>query len=61
MRKTVLHDACVLYAAPLRDFLLYLATFKLFNPKWTERINEEWVSNLLKNRPDLTKKSFGNL
>jgi hypothetical protein len=51
---TTLFDASVLYAAPLRDLLLELVLSDLFRAKWTERINDEWISHLLANRPDLT-------
>jgi len=51
---TVLLDACVLYPAPLRDFLIELAAAKLFRAKWTEAIHQEWIKNLLEKRPDLT-------
>lgn len=61
MRKTVVLDACVLYAAHLRDFLLHLALQKLYNPRWTDRINEEWIRNVLKNRPDLSESNFARL
>ena len=50
----VLLDACVLYPAPLRDFLLHIADRNLFSPKWTNRIQDEWTRNLLLNRADLT-------
>ena len=46
-------DACVLYPAPIRDYLLNLAAQKLFYPKWSEQIHQEWMDNLLSNRPDL--------
>lgn len=46
-------DANVLYPAPLRDFLLNLAATEIFQPKWSEIIQNEWKHNLLKNRPDL--------
>ena len=49
-----LFDACVLYPAPLRDFLMHLAITDLFRAKWTDEIHDEWIRNLLKNRPDLT-------
>ena len=52
--RTVLVDASVLYAAPVRDLLLELALSDFFRAKWTERINDEWISHLLANRPDLT-------
>ena len=53
-RFTAVYDACVLYPAPLRDLLMHLALTDLFRAKWSDRIHDEWTSNLLKNRPDLT-------
>lgn len=53
MAFTVIFDACVLYPAPLRDFLLQLALTDLFAAHWTDEIHDEWIRNLLKNRPDL--------
>lgn len=50
---TALFDACVLYPAPLRDFLLHLSSMGLFRARWTEEIHDEWNRNLLANRPDL--------
>lgn len=52
---TVVLDACVLYPAPIRDLLLHLAVEDLYSPKWSKRIHEEWIRNLLANRPDLEK------
>lgn len=52
-RYTVILDACVLYPAPLRDLLVELASTDLYRAKWTQRIHDEWISALLKNRPDL--------
>lgn len=51
---TVLYDACVLYPAPLRDLLMELALSDLFRAKWSNRIHDEWIRNVLKSRPDLT-------
>jgi predicted nucleic acid-binding protein len=51
---TVIYDASVLYPAPLRDFLMWLALTDLFKARWTEEIHQEWIRNVLKNRPDLT-------
>lgn len=48
-------DANVLYPAPLRDLLMHLATGSLFRAKVTNRIHEEWIRNLLLNRPSLTR------
>lgn len=51
---TAVYDACVLYPAPLRDFLMWLALTGCFRAKWSLQIHDEWKRNLLKNRPDLT-------
>lgn len=51
---TALFDACVLYPAPLRDLLLRLAASDFFRARWTDRIHDEWIANLLENRKDLT-------
>ena len=54
-RFTAVLDACVLYPAPIRDILLNLADLEIYSPKWSEIIQEEWIRNLLENRPDLSK------
>lgn len=50
---TVIYDACVMYPAPLRSLLMYLALSGQFRARWSEAIHDEWIRNLLKNRPDL--------
>lgn len=50
---TVMYDACVLYPAPLRDFLMRLALTDLYRAKWTNEIHDEWIRNVLANRSDL--------
>lgn len=50
---SALLDANVLYPAPIRDLLLHLADAGLYLPKWTELIHDEWIQNLLINRPEL--------
>ena len=55
---TVLYDACVLYPAPLRDFLMQLALGDLFRARWTNDIHEEWIESILKNRSDLKRKQL---
>ena len=54
-RQIVVLDACVLYPAPVRDILLSLASEGLFEVKWSNIIQEEWVRNLLINRTDLKR------
>ncbi len=49
-------DADVLYPAPLRDFLLSLAENALFQPRWTQQIQKEWIHNLLASRGDLSRR-----
>lgn len=47
-------DACVLYPAPVRDLLLQLARDGAYRARWTVDIQNEWIRNVLGNRPDLT-------
>lgn len=51
---TVVYDACVLYPAPLRDFLMWLGLSGHFRARWSAQIHDEWKRNLLINRPDLS-------
>jgi hypothetical protein len=51
---TAFYDANVLYPAEPRNFLMHLALTGIFRAKWSNDVHEEWISNLLKNRPDLT-------
>lgn len=51
---TAIYDACVLYPAPLRDFLMWLGLSGRFRARWSAEIHDEWKRNLLANRPDLT-------
>lgn len=52
---TVLYDACVLYPAPLRDFLMHLALTDLYRAKWSHDIHEEWIQAVLRVRGDLVR------
>jgi hypothetical protein len=48
-------DANVLYPAELRSLLMYLALIGVFRARWSDDVHEEWIANLLMNRPDLTR------
>ena len=52
---TAFYDANVLYPAELRNLLMHLALIGLFRAKWSADVHEEWISSLLKKRPDLTR------
>ena len=52
---TALYDARVLYPAPLRDLLVRLGGTGLFRARWTNKIHEEWIRNVLANRSDLSR------
>lgn len=52
---TAFYDANVLYPAELRNLLMHLAMAGLFRAKWSTAVHEEWISSLLKQRPDLTR------
>jgi predicted nucleic acid-binding protein len=54
-RFTVVYDACVLYPAPLRDLLMRLALTDLYRARWSDQIHEEWITAVLRNRPDLSR------
>lgn len=54
-RFAALYDACVLYPATMRDFLMSLAETDLFRARWTDRIHDEWIRNVLRDRTDLTR------
>jgi predicted nucleic acid-binding protein len=47
-------DASVLYPALLRNLLMHLALRDLFQARWSDRVHEEWIAALLRNRRDLT-------
>jgi predicted nucleic acid-binding protein len=51
-------DACVLYSAALRDFFMWLGVWELYTPKWTERIQDEWSSHVIKNRSELNAENI---
>lgn len=52
---TVVFDANIMYPAPLRSFLMYLAVSGEFRARWTDQIHEEWIRNLLINRPEIER------
>jgi predicted nucleic acid-binding protein len=54
-RPVALYDANVLYSAPVRDLLMWLARAGLVAARWTDAIHEEWMRNLLHNRADLKR------
>lgn len=55
--QTVILDANVLYGNFLRDLLLSLFASRLYDAKWTDTINGEWVEHLLERKPHLERKS----
>jgi predicted nucleic acid-binding protein len=58
MAFVVVYDACVLYPAPLRDFLLRLARTGIVQAKWTDQILDECFEAILRDRPDLKPESL---
>lgn len=49
-----LYDACVLYPSLIRNLLMHLAVSGRVAARWTDEIHDEWMGNLLADRPDLT-------
>lgn len=54
MKRSVL-DANVLFPADLRNTFMYLALAGAFAARWTAQIHDEWIRNVLKTRPELTR------
>ncbi len=48
-------DANVLYPSGLRNFLMHLALTGIFRAHWSAEVHDEWIRNLLMNRPDITR------
>ncbi|MBB3048965.1 putative nucleic acid-binding protein [Litorivivens lipolytica] len=55
---TVVFDANVLYPAELRSFLMYVAVSEEFRARWSADIHEEWIRNVLLERPDLSREQL---
>lgn len=51
---TAVYDACVLYPAPLRDFLMWLGLSGRFRARWSMQIHDEWKRSVLRDREDLS-------
>jgi len=51
-------DACVLYPPSLRDLLMWLAVAKVYEPRWSEEIHEEWMRNVLKDNPEIRREQL---
>ncbi|MFN4232799.1 MAG: PIN domain-containing protein [Thermus sp.] len=51
----------MLYPASIRNLLVGLALKDLVRLRWSERVQEEWIANLLRNRPDLEEKRLRQL
>ena len=52
---TAFFDANVFYGARLRSLILFLAQTKLFRARWSDRVHDEWIRNLLEKRPSLQR------
>jgi hypothetical protein len=52
---TAFLDASVIYPALVRDLLMHLGLFGAFRARWSARVQDEWMTALLRNRPDLSR------
>jgi len=55
---TAFYDANVLYPAELRNLLMHLAMTGLFHARWSAGVHEEWITALLRKRPDLSREKL---
>ncbi len=51
---TVVYYACVLYPAPFRSFLMYLALTDLYRARWSDDIHKEWMRNVVNDHSDIS-------
>jgi len=51
-RFAVVLDACTMFPMLVRDVLLTLAAHEFFSPKWSPRVREEWMRNLIARMTD---------
>jgi len=58
MPYKVIYDACVLYPASLRDFLLRIARTGIVRAFWSEQILAECFRAILRSRPDLSREDL---
>jgi predicted nucleic acid-binding protein len=58
MAFVVVYDACVLYPAPLRDFLIRLARTGLVQAKWSDEILDECFRAIGRERPELSAEAL---
>lgn len=57
MFKAVL-DANILYPFLLRDLLVRISQQELYKALWTDRIHDEWMNALIKQRPELDREKL---
>lgn len=50
---TVFIDANVFFGARLRSLVLFMAQSNMFRARWSERVHEEWMRNLIAKRRDI--------
>ncbi|GGO30495.1 PIN domain-containing protein [Deinococcus humi] len=55
MGPVALLNASVLYPSLIRNLLMHQATAGLIGARWTDAIHDEWIRNLLEDRPDLSE------
>jgi PIN domain len=53
---TAIIDACLLDSAPLRNLVVRSVRAGLLQARWTDEIHDQWIRNLLKNNPGVSRK-----
>lgn len=49
---TVVYDACVLYPAFVRSYLMWLAMEQKYRARWSHEIQDEWTRHLIAQNPE---------
>jgi hypothetical protein len=56
--QIVVYDSCIFYSFTLRNLFVQLAMAGLYRAKWSEKIHEEWMSNLFRDRPGISQEKL---
>jgi predicted nucleic acid-binding protein len=51
-------DACTIYSNLRRDVFMWLAVHDVYEPKWTNKILDEWIGRLAENNPTVSREKL---
>lgn len=60
-RITAILDANILFSPTLRDLFIEMSCNHLFHARWTDKIHDEWMRAVVKQRPDIPQEALLNV